>query len=624
MEVLPDVFCFPDSCNVYAVIGPEGALIVDAGTGRWLDAARALPTPVVALACTHYFRDHSAGATKAAHQGIPVYVPEGERELFADPELHFLRRETYVIYTNTWDQFAPIEAVPITGLLQDHVPLRLAGLDVDVVPLPGATITQVGLQLTLPKDGRAVIFCGEAIHSPGRVARIAPFQYGYEDLPGALNAISSARELRRRAPDALLPSLGNPVTTDPDGALRELEEHLRGFAQSRISVAGEWRLLDEEPLRRITDHVWQTPSALAIATFVISPSGKVLVIDLGYDQAAADSGASSSAPHRRRGSLRPVIELSERFGTTGVDVALVSHYHDDHVASIPLLQRAFGTECWCPSWFADILERPSDYAFPCTWPIPIRVDRRIPPDKTVTWEGINFSFAPMSGHTRFAAAIGFEVDGVRFAHTGDQYHFVNGWAAGFPVPTGYVPDWATDQADPGWVYRNGAFLESFAASARWLREWHPDVVLCGHQPAMWTDEQFFARIDEHATEYERLHREAMSLGEDDAHFGLDSWGGWIVPYRTHLTAPGTVTVTANVRNPMPHRATLDVHLVGPAGWRGSSATMQAAARAEVACTLTIDIPERCRRRPIAVELEADQRPFGQVAEALVTVGGTAF
>ena len=32
------------------------------------------------LACTHFFRDHSAGAANAARQGIPVYVPEGERD----------------------------------------------------------------------------------------------------------------------------------------------------------------------------------------------------------------------------------------------------------------------------------------------------------------------------------------------------------------------------------------------------------------------------------------------------------------------------------------------------------------------------------------------------------------
>src|SRR5439155_573623 len=108
-----------------------------------------LPAAPVALACTHFFRDHSAGALAAARNGIPVYVPEGELDVFAEPELHFQRRESYVVYDNYWDHFAPIEAIPVAVVLRDHDVFRLAGLDVEIVPLPGATVTQVGLQLVL-------------------------------------------------------------------------------------------------------------------------------------------------------------------------------------------------------------------------------------------------------------------------------------------------------------------------------------------------------------------------------------------------------------------------------------------------------------------------------------------
>src|SRR2546428_24207 len=111
-------------------------------------------------------------------------------------------------------------------------------------------------------------------------------------------------------------------------------------------------------------------------------------------------------------------------------------------------------------------------------------------------------------HPRLSAAIGFEVDGVRFAHTGDQYHV----------------DDAT-QVLANHVYRNGAFVDSFARSAEWLRRWRPDVLLSGHQPAMWTNDGFFDRIDEWTEVYEQMHRESMVLGEDEIHFGLDSCDG---------------------------------------------------------------------------------------------------
>src|SRR5919199_1782860 len=112
-EVLPGLWRYRDSCNVYAVRAPEGLLIVDAGTGRWLEALDELPGRPAALVCTHYFRDHSAGAAAAFRQGIPVYVPEGERAVFADPLQHFRQRETYIIYDNLWDLFAPIAPVPV-------------------------------------------------------------------------------------------------------------------------------------------------------------------------------------------------------------------------------------------------------------------------------------------------------------------------------------------------------------------------------------------------------------------------------------------------------------------------------------------------------------------------------
>jgi glyoxylase-like metal-dependent hydrolase (beta-lactamase superfamily II) len=77
LKVLPDVWRYRDSCNVWAIKGPEGILFVDAGTGEWVRTAGELGDRPAALACTHYFRDHAAGASAAARAKIPIWVPEG-------------------------------------------------------------------------------------------------------------------------------------------------------------------------------------------------------------------------------------------------------------------------------------------------------------------------------------------------------------------------------------------------------------------------------------------------------------------------------------------------------------------------------------------------------------------
>ncbi|MBV9469794.1 MAG: MBL fold metallo-hydrolase [Abitibacteriaceae bacterium] len=623
-EVVPNVFQFGDSCNVYGIAGPEGSLIVNAGTGLWLQHLQDLPKPPVALCLTHYFRDHAAGALAAAQAGIPVYVPVGEKAILADPVQHFRERETYIIYDNLWDLFAPIEGVPITGVLHDYEQLQLAELDLEILPLPGVTLTQIGIAIELPlpdgklKEGKLkVVCCGEAIHSPGKLARVAPLQYNYNDLSGAVNVVSSARRLRDYKPDILLPSLGQPILQDTDLALAQLEESMRFLVAGRGGMTQQLNKLGPDPLEKVTEHVWRTTQSQSVNWFLISESGKALAIDYGYDVNNIVS-TNYPRPANRRPLLHSLPALRERFGIEHIDVVLVSHFHDDHVCGIPLLQRLFGTECWAAENFADLLMEPQAHCFPCNWPMPIQVQRRLPLDQTFTWEEYTFCLHPMSGHTRFASLIGFEADGKRFAHTGDQYFFAHGWGQEPLLPFDQNPRVQNH------VYRNGALLDGYAQSGQWLLNWHPDIVLQGHQQPFFTDGHFFEQIKEWTREYQETHQRAMLLGAEDTHFNLDSWGGWIWPYRTYTPVPKPISVRVTVRNPYPHQADLLVKLVGPTGWQGTTATLSAAPRAEVATSLEITPNGPCRRQPFAVELVANGQPFGQVAEALLTVGGEMF
>jgi hypothetical protein len=239
----------------------------------------------------------------------------------------------------------------------------------------------------------------------------------------------------------------------------------------------------------------------------------------------------------------------------------------------------------------------------------MQINRRLPTDgTTVQWEEFTFHFAPMNGHTRFAALIGFEADGQRFAHTGDQYFFQNSASN----------DYRDNLISRNYVFRNGALIDGYEQSGQWMKQWRPDIVISGHQPAMFTDEHFFARIDDFSKEYRRIHQNAMPLGEEQTHFNLDSWGGWIWPYRVSGKVGWPSTVKVTVRNPLPRPAELSVRLVGPRGWQGGSAVWRAEARADVSGELSITPATACVKQPFAVELTVERRPFGQVAEAVMT------
>ncbi len=399
---------------------------------------------------------------------------------------------------------------------------------------------------------------------------------------------------------------------DTDAALSALQDNVRFMTERRVDADVQISLIDDSPLVEVSDHIWRCGEGNAHTHFIISESGKAMTIDYGY--AWHTIGLQGySRPARRRALLHGLKQLKQQFGIERVDTVLVSHFHDDHVAGIPVLQRTFGTECWAAENFADLLEDPQAHCFPCTWPKPIQVHRRLPLDEPVQWEEYTFHLAPMSGHTRFASLIGFEADGLRFAHTGDQYMFLVDDDGYYERPDRH-----------NYVYRNGALLDGYQQSGEWLLKWRPDVILSGHWPTTRTNDRCFKYIADYTEYYRKMHDRMMPLGDDQAHFNIDSWGGWIWPYRTVMPQPGPATVTVTVRNPLPRAATLDVRLVGPAGWEGASASLKAPARGDVSCELSVTPNGPCRRQPFAVELTADGQPFGQVAEALITVGHDRF
>lgn len=611
--VMDNVWVFRDSCNVYAVHGPEGVVVIDAGSGIWLDHIEELPGKPAAVLCTHHLRDHSAGASKAAARGIAIFVPEYEHAIFTDPHQHFRERQSYITYENLWDFDAPIEAASEAQPFLDYETRAIAGIAIEAIPLPGATVGQTGYAMTV--QGKSIVFCGETIHTPGRVARIAPLQYNYNDMPGVLNVILSSRTLRGRKVDALLPSLGQPILDDSNAALTLLESNLKKFLEAFGRQLNEvLEQLDRPTLEQVTEHVWYSTVSGAVTWFLLSRDKKqVMAIDYGYDWQRL-TWPGEAQPKKRRAILHSIDELRERFGIERIDTVLVSHFHDDHVNMIPLLQRLHGTQCWASDVFADLIEQPEAHCFPCNWPIACKVDKRFGVDQTVTWDQYTFNFAPMSGHTRFSTLIGFVADGKRFAHTGDQVFF-RSFTGDTKEPDRFLHNH---------VYRNGALLDGMAQTAQWLDQWKPDIIITGHTPPIEMNEARFESVRKAADEYANMHKLVMPLDDDDTHFNLDSCAGWLWPYRSHQRTAGPVHLRATVRNPLPTDATVRLRIVGPAAWRCEAVEFEIGPRQEKSQELTLHPMGTARRQPIALEMWVNGRPFGQITEALVTIGHDKF
>ena len=615
-EVVPGLWAYEDSCVVYAIAGPEGhaneAVLINAGTGEWISSLDELPAEPRSLVCTHFFRDHSAGATAAAEIGIEIFAPYWEQEQFADPGGLFARRETHIIYDNIWDLFSPIESIPVARWLRDWESFSVAGIEFTVIPTPGQSPGAITLECAV--NGARIAFCGEIVHSAGKILRIAPLQYNYNDFTGGIALVSSLRTVKARRIDCLASSTGG-VTNGAENvgaALDALEVNVRAHLSHRPLHKELVDTIDDDPLIEISDHLYQSKHGSASTWFLISDSGKVMAMDYGYNDLCS-TGASYPYPRNRRAMLHGIDALEARFGERGIDVVLVTHFHDDHVNGIPLLQRLFGTRCWAGENFASILEDPTTSRFPCTWPEPIDVEAK-PLGVPFRWEEYEFTLYPMSGHTRFSTLIAFEADGKMAVATGDQYFFLDfGKSPSGPMMHNHV-------------YRNGANLESFTESARLVETIRPDIILPGHGIAYRTTDEFYDRIREYEKDYRELHEAIMPLDGDAPHFDVDSRSGWLEPYRIRTDSARRLELRATIRNPLPCKASAVVRLIGPAGWRSEPAEATLPPRGEERIDLFIDPPAeaRCRRQAIVVELIVDGKPYGQIAEALVTIGYERF
>ena len=608
------VFLFRDSCHVYAVQGPDGVVLINAGTGL---AAAHLDSIAqgksVTLLITHHFRDHTDGALRLHDRGVTVIGPYWDQEYLLDPDQHFRERQSWNSYDNRWDRYAPVRPLPVTGWMMDYEIREIVGLTWEVIPTPGMTNGASSYVVTL--GDRRLGFVGEVICGAGKTTRLAPLQYDYNDLTGAQNLYHSVNRLRDTNTDRLFPSLGDPVD-NPTQAIETFKTNLRRLSEIQSGVEDQMREPDEDDIEEVLPHLYRSKYAGACTHFVISESGKALSIDYGYNNAVYFAPGKQHLSNRRS-FLHGLSGLKKRFGIERIDTVLVSHYHDDHVNGIPLLQRLYGTEVWAGQRFSDLLKHPAAYDRPCLWHEPINVTNHIPSGETVYWENIPITLYSLSGHTQFATLICMEVDDTRVVHTGDQIFFSG------EDDMGYKPG---AQLFTNHVYKNGLDLGCYWQTLEDLRRFQPDLVLTGHTIPYRTSPEWFAEIERGAGAFDELHRALMLLDDNGVHFGAESQGGKLKPYRAHAPTGGPVKFEGWILNPFPSQQTARITLIGPAGWQSQSHDIVLEPRERRAIRISITPPPgaRCRRQPVGLDLTVGDRPFGQVAEALVTVGMPRF
>lgn len=605
-ELLPGLWRIDDTCAVYLFARDGVGFCVDFGDGLVLDVAAELGVTVTAVLLTHHHRDQGQGLHRAAAAGIAIWVPPVEEELFADADRFWQHRRVINDYDLRTDRFSIMESIPVAGTVPEYRTATFGGVDVRTLPTPGHTLGSVSY--LIDHGGVRVACTGDLIHSPGKVWSLAATQWTYTGNEGPLMTMLSAEVLRDERLDLLLPSHGT-VMDEPDAALDLLYANLADYVDSRRPAEGmDIRARLRDPFDRLTDHLLINRSANSCSYVLLSDTDAALIIDFGFDQTTWYPLGGPRATQRPL--LASLPALRERYGVTRVEVALPTHYHDDHVAGMNLLRAVEGTEVWIPANVAPIMNEPFRYDLPCQWYEPIPADRVLPLEQTFTWHEYEIGVHPLPGHTEFAAAYSFTVDGVRVLAVGDQQD-------GLGRP-GVRRDLLNYQ------YRNRLRMNDFADGVRLYRRVAPGLMIAGHWEPRQVDDGFLDRLDDAAASLIELHRRLLPL--DEHHTEPDSVVARLVPYLCWAEPGDVIDYRVEFTNPLAETAALTLAPVLPPDWELVKGELEhkLAARESTVLEFSVRVGPRERpgpyRRVLTVDATIGSRRLGQLAEALVELG----
>lgn len=625
------LYLLRDTCNVYALVDGDAALLVDAGSGAALDLLPALSARRIEWVLhTHHHRDQCWGDPRLLAAGVQLAVPEHERHLFEKAELFWQTRRVYDNYDDRNTFFTAAANLPVMASLADYEEFVWRGYRFFVLPAKGHTPGSIALVAEI--DGRLTIFSGDLMGRGGVLYQLHAMEYFYSDMAGALFTLQSIQAVRdllrgetiagRTWPNGtgarLLPSHGELIE-EPLLDIARLERSLMELASlgRGVRVAGRDSLpeplfLPEPRLVPLSANLlWGGPWTCSFFYVLLSRSGKALFLDYGHSFFAhmhilADHGGMETM----RFIEHHLTELRRDYGVQSFDVAIPTHIHDDHTCGIPHLQRHYGVQCWALDVVAEVIQDPAAWASaPCVFPKPIRVDRILRDGETFTWEEYTFEIHFAPGQTEFHSVLAAGIDGRKVAFTGDNWFLHEVLAAG---TTETLPFQTT-------VLRNSFQLWMHRRCAEVMQRIRPELICPGHWGVWPCDPRALQQYSDYITRKERVFRKLVAEPAD--HY-LDLFWARLLPYLAEVRPGQTAGYRLLLRNNFASERRFEARLLPPPGWTspGEFTTVSSppGGRAELHLTATAPRAGDGVRRLLTAEIRIDGVSQGPVAEALVT------
>jgi glyoxylase-like metal-dependent hydrolase (beta-lactamase superfamily II) len=465
-------------------------------------------------------------------------------------------------------------------------------------PTPGHTLGHTALVGEV--DGQKVAFSGDLMAEPGKMHTLYDLQYDYASYDGCDFMVYSLRKMQAHNLDLACPSHGDPFR-DVNPAFQELENTIRAYMLHHWGVSA--LAVDVVPVE-VLPHLIQIPGC-SNTWVVLSDTGKALFVDYGSQHGIlfTSNHVLTEAGNRLRMLEHNLDVLRDEYGVKKIDVAIPSHYHDDHVNGLPFLQKHLGTEIWCYKNMKDILENPQGYKLGCVFSEPVTVSRAFDQGESFRWEEYEFQVFHAPGHSDYHMGMFGSIDGTSVGFSGDEIGFLG------------------DKVCSNNIWRNHVHAHSHEITGKLFLEKQPEMTCPGHGNALHLSAEQWQSFYDWCIEEQRFWGKLAAPENVEQAIFPDYV--FLYPYQPSCPPGGTVPMQVWYENIFEKTSTLEFSLNLPASWRADpdsgALTVEPGEKGtfEFQLTLPEDPPTFHRRQPFTVDATIDGKRYGQVAEAVV-------
>jgi glyoxylase-like metal-dependent hydrolase (beta-lactamase superfamily II) len=576
IQIVENIFLFKDYVNVYVVKDGDRAILIDFGSGKILNFLSEIGVNEVDyIFHTHYHRDQCFGDRLVLQKKIKIAAPWGERKLFTKAKDFWKKKSYYDIYSLKPTYFVSPFNIPLEQTFKDGDEFEWGSYKFKIIDTRGHTARSVSY--LLEHETGIIAFTGDLIHSGGKVINYYDLEYSYTDDGGSIGlnfSLQSFEKLLKYNPVVLLPSHGD-IINKPVKDIEILKEKFnrvsKAFRHDKIVPTS----MDHENAMDLVNQIEENEDKSLFPHLIRKGFGTTFIL-LGNNKNCILLDFPGDG-YFFAYSYEQLAEILKKKEVETIDFVIPTHYHDDHIGGIPLLQQEHKIPVYALENMVDVLENPTHYRIGCLIDTPIKVDRVLKDGEKFTWDEYEFQIFHFPGQTEYHMGLFTTIDDKRVFFTGDS-----------------IPPFILNAPETNNNCINFCQLGNDVGSVKCadiLLDCNPDYIAISHYGFFKVNKQILQSYRDHVSQYESIIADLVA--QENPNMGFDP--NWISfkPVRIISKPGGTCKTSIVVRNFLENESTVEIELNLPEDWtsefKNEIATVKPKSVKEI--PMTIKIPE---------------------------------